>query len=395
MARDNAPRAQNRRRPGSESLPPEAALDAVSVIKAKGKSLSKAVEEQLRQKTELLDLCREAVLVADITGKIVYWNRGAEKLYGWNASEVAGKDPLEILQSELPRPLAQIENILRQEQYWDSELRQTTREGNQLMVSSRWSLWRGSEGQTLGRFQLDTDITKRKQVEQELRVLSGRLLNLQDEERRRFARDLHDSVGQLLAGATMNLSLVQKKLSQIDPVALKLLSEGNILLDDALREIRTLSYLLHPPLLDEVGLLSALRWYVSGFSERSQIKVELEVPDNLGRFRRELELALFRIVQESLTNVHRHSGSSTAKIIITKFPNQIRLKVEDQGRGMTLPLATQEKSSPGVGISGIRERVRQLGGQMQVRSGNWGTALEVLFPVDESATLTSDISASG
>jgi len=165
-------------------------------------------------------------------------------------------------------------------------------------------------------------------------------------------------------------------------------------LDEALREIRTLSYLLHPPLLDEVGLLSALRWYVAGFSERSQIKVELEVPENLGRFRRELELALFRIVQESLTNVHRHSSSSTAKITVTRLPNQVRLKVEDQGKGMTLPLAVHEQNSSGVGISGIRERVRQLGGQMQIRSGNWGTALEVLFPVEESAP-SQGVSAAG
>lgn len=395
MPQENVPEIQNRRRSGGEAPPAKAAADTADTIKEKENSGSRPMMEELRQKTELLELCREAVLVADRDGKIVYWNRGAEKLYGWSQAEVAGKDPLELLRTELPRKLPQIENILRQEPHWDCELRQTTRDGNLIMVASRWSLWRGNNGQALGRFQLDSDITKRKQVEQELRVLSGRLLNLQDEERRRFARDLHDSVGQLLAGATMNLSLVQKKLSQIDPAALKLLAEGNSLLDDALREIRTLSYLLHPPLLDEVGLLSALRWYVSGFSERSQIKVELEVPENLGRFRRELELALFRIVQESLTNVHRHSGSSTAKIIITRMPNQIRLKVEDQGKGMKLPLATPEKSSPGVGISGIRERVRQLGGQMQVRSGSWGTALEVLFPVDETGVSSYDASAAG
>jgi len=361
---------------------------------APGSPQLSSMEQSIGQKTELLELSREAIFVVDNSGKIVFWNRGAEQLYGWKRDEVLGKSPAELLHTELPRSMPQIENILRRESHWDCELRHTTRQGNVITVASRWALWRDSTGQVLGRFQLDTDITKRKQVEQELRVLSGRLLSLRDEERRRFARDLHDSVGQLLAGASMNLSLVQKKISEANPDCLKLLNEGNTLLDEALREIRTLSYLLHPPLLDEVGLLSALRWYVAGFSERSQIKVELEVPENLGRFRRELELALFRIVQESLTNVHRHSSSSTAKITVTRLPNQVRLKVEDQGKGMTLPLAVHEQNSSGVGISGIRERVRQLGGQMQIRSGNWGTALEVLFPVEESAP-SQGVSAAG
>ena len=343
------------------------------------------MQEELRQKAELVDLSREAIFVTDKQGSIILWNRGAEKVYGWTQADAQGKDPVELLQTKLPRSLPQIENILRQEGHWDCELRQTTRDGTRITVASRWALWRDSHGQILGRFQLDTDISKRKQVEQELRVLSGRLLNLQDEERRRFARDLHDSVGQLLAGAAMNLSLVQQRLAQLEPDVVKLIAEGNGLLDEALREIRTLSYLLHPPLLDEVGLISALRWYVTGFAERSQIKVELEVPENLGRFRRELELALFRIVQESLTNVHRHSGSASANVTIARLPNQIRLKVEDAGKGMTLPLTLPEKTSPGVGISGMRERVRQLGGQIQIRSGNWGTAVEVLFPLQEPA----------
>ena len=384
MARETGTRVESQREANGQQVPRRTKATAANPPGKEAQAEAK-VNEPLKQKAELLDLSREAILVVDNADRVVYWNRGAEKLYGWSQAEVLGREPLELLRTELPRSLPQIENILRQETHWDCELQQTTREGNHITVASRWALWRDSKAAVLGRFQLDTDITKRKQVEQELRVLSGRLLNLQDEERRRFARDLHDSVGQLLAGASMNLSLVQKKLSEIDPSSLKLLVEGNKLLDDALREIRTLSYLLHPPLLDEVGLLSALRWYVSGFADRSRIEVELEVPENLGRFRRELELALFRIVQESLTNVHRHSGSSTAKITIARSANQIRLKVEDKGKGMKLPLTGQQKSTPGVGISGIRERVRQLGGQMQIRSGNWGTALEVLFPVEESS----------
>jgi PAS domain S-box-containing protein len=343
--------------------------------------------EELRQRTELLKLSREAVLVVDLSDKIAFWSDGAEQLYGWKRADALGRSPLELLQTQLPRPVAQIETILRREPHWEGELKQTTRFGARISVSSRWALWRDLSGRTLGRFQLDSDITRRKNVEQELRVLSGRLLTIRDEERRRWARELHDSVGQLLVGITMNLSILQRQLDGAAPLDSKFLSESMLLTNEALQEIRTLSYLLHPPMLDEVGLASALRWFASGFSKRSQIEIDLEIPESLGRFPRDLEIAIFRIVQETLTNVHRHSGSSTSKITIWRSANQLRLKVEDKGKGMTLPAIgkdDRENAILGVGISGIRERVRQLAGQMQIRSGDWGTALEAVFPLEES-----------
>ena len=338
-------------------------------------------------RAELIDLSREAIFALDDTGKISFWNRGAEQLYGWSAQEAAGRSPVELLKTELPRPLAQIENILRSEPYWDCELKQTTRQGKRITVASRWALWE-EKGQHRGMFQLDMDITRRKQIENELRILSGRLLSLRDEERRRLARDLHDSVGQMLAGAGMNLAMVQRRLSNAEPATNRLLQDLGLLIEQSVKEVRTLSYLLHPPLLDEVGLPSALEWYVSGFAARSQIKVELNVAPNLGRFRNEIELAVFRIVQETLTNVHRHSGSATASITLSRSPSQVRLKVEDQGKGMSLPVpgeATEDRPPLGVGISGIRERVRNLGGQMQIRTGSSGTVVEVLFPVEEAS----------
>jgi PAS domain S-box-containing protein len=347
-------------------------------------------------KTELLDLAREAILALNTEGRIVYWSRGAEQLYGWSGEEAAGQSPIELLKTELPRSLAQIENILRSEAYWDCELKQTTRQGKRITVASRWSLWQ-EKGQRRGIFQLDTDITRRKQIENELRILSGRLLSLRDEERRRLARDLHDSVGQMLAGASMNLAMVQRRLSNPEPATLQLLQDLGLLIEQSVKEVRTLSYLLHPPLLDEVGLPSALEWYVSGFVSRSQINVELDIAPNLGRFRNELELALFRIVQETLTNVHRHSGSATARITLSRLPSQVRLKVEDQGKGMSLPVpgeANDDRLVLGVGISGIRERVRNLGGQMQIRTSSSGTVVEVLFPIEEASAQGSAASTS-
>ena len=167
--------------------------------------------EELRQKTELLKLSREAVLVVDLSDKIAFWSDGAEQLYGWKRAEALGRSPLELLQTQLPRPVAQIETILRREPHWEGELKQTTRYGARISVSSRWALWRDLSGRTLGRFQLDSDITRRKNVEQELRVLSGRLLTIRDEERRRWARELHDSVGQLLSEAVKRGSVASPR----------------------------------------------------------------------------------------------------------------------------------------------------------------------------------------
>jgi len=354
-----------------------------------------ASQEVLR--AELLNLSREAILILNQEGKIVFWSRGAERLYGWSVKDALGKVPFELLKTESPRSIAQIENILRSEPYWDGEVKQTTRQGTRVTVASRRALWRDERGNPQGQLQLDTDITQRKQIEQELRVLSGRLLTLRDEERRRLARNLHDSVGQMLTGAGMNLSIIQQLLGNDNTECQRLLRDLAKMLDDSVKEIRTLSYLLHPPLLDEVGLYSALHWYVSGFSERSGIDIELHVPEDLGRFRDELELALFRIVQETLTNVHRHSGSSKARITVSKSPRQVRLKVEDFGKGMPLPLAERDRSGrpiAGVGLSGIRERVRQLAGQIQIRSSSAGTAIEVLFPLDvATASLSSSKAA--
>jgi PAS domain S-box-containing protein len=351
----------------------------------------KHVEEWTRVAGQLFFACREAVTLVDPDGKILGWNPSAERLYGWKEIEVIGNSFLDLVNAELPRPLAQIENILRREGYWEYELRETTRHGAQIVVASRWVAWRHSSGATLGRLHIETDLTKLKRAEQQLRVVSGHLLNLRDEERRKLGRDLHDSAGQLLSMAKLNLSLAQEHLQSVGDRGKAYLEECCSLIDQALSEVRTISYLLHPPLLEELGLAGVLPWYVSGFSERSRIKVTLGMPKDMGRLPRELELGLFRIVQECLTNVHRHSNSSTAEISLSLSDSQVRLKIQDQGKGMAATSAESgdQDRSGGVGLSGIRERVGNLGGHMQIRSGDWGTAIEVIFP---SAEMSSGIS---
>lgn len=225
---------------------------------------------------------------------------------------------------------------------------------------------------------------------QGLRELTARLMQLQDEERRRIARELHDSVGQNLAALTMNLTTVQADIERLGQTA-KTVNDSLALAQEMNKEVRTVSYLLHPPLLDESGLASALQWYVQGFSERSNIQVTLEIPENFGRWPREMETALFRTVQECLTNVHRHSGSAVATVRLTRTPTEICLKVEDRGAGISAKKLTELSSNgtPGVGIRGMRERIRQLGGSLDLQSSGSSTTVQAHLPINKSSALAA------
>ena len=229
------------------------------------------------------------------------------------------------------------------------------------------------------------DISELKQAEHALHELSGRLLQLQDEERRRIARELHDSTAQNLAALTMNLTLA---LDMPGPESEKLrrtLSDSLDMAQMTLREIRTLSYLLHPPLLDELGLASALKVYVDGLSSRGTLTVDLELPANLGRMPVEVETTLFRLVQESLNNVLRHSGSDSARITVRRSAGQVELQVADAGRGIesgALSAMNAGGEKLGVGIRGMRERARQLGGKLEIRSNGGGVTVRAALPLN-------------
>jgi PAS domain S-box-containing protein len=229
--------------------------------------------------------------------------------------------------------------------------------------------------------ELQNEISERERAELSLRELHGRLLRTQDEERRHMARELHDHAGQILAALSLTQSAIEVSATKDSGLA-TLASEGRQLSDDLSREIRTLSYLLHPPLLDEVGLESALRWYVEGFSQRSKIQVELDLPEDHGRLPRDLELVIFRIVQESLTNVHRHSGSPSAAISIRRSTGSIVFEVRDAGTGISSERQVELKTArAGVGVRGMEERVRQFGGTLEIRSSENGTIVAVTLPI--------------
>jgi signal transduction histidine kinase len=233
------------------------------------------------------------------------------------------------------------------------------------------------------------DITQRKRAEENLRELSARLLQMQDEERRHIARELHDSTGQMLAALNMTLTPLVQGNSKIDPVSLHVIEESLRLIHELSNEVRTFSHLLHPPLLDEVGLSSALRVYLEGFAERSKIHVDLQMPAEFGRLPRELETAIFRVVQECLTNIHRHSGSSVAKISISRADGEVRIEAQDKGKGISPARRSEMELSgrAGVGIRGMRERVRQLGGSLEITSPSEGSGTKIIarFPVPESS----------
>jgi len=224
-------------------------------------------------------------------------------------------------------------------------------------------------------------------VNRNLRELSARLMQLQDDERRRIARELHDSVGQMLAALSMNLANVRSDVERLAQTAATL-SDSESLVQDMSTEVRTISHLLHPPLLDEAGLSSALRWYVEGFSQRSRIQVDLDLPDGFGRLPAELETAIFRVVQECLTNIHRHSGSPVAKIRLRRKEESVRVEIEDKGRG--IPFEKQQlmatSGSVGVGIRGMKERLRQLHGTVEIESDSSGTVVRVRLPIQDRPT---------
>ena len=226
--------------------------------------------------------------------------------------------------------------------------------------------------------------------------LTARLLQLQDDERRRIARELHDSVGQTLAALSMNLATVASDIERLTKTA-AVVVDSAALVKDMGGDIRTISHLLHPPLLDEAGLSSALRWYIEGFSDRSKIKTTLELPEGFGRLPRESETAIFRVVQECLTNVHRHSGSSVATVRIQRFASEVRIDVADKGKGISQEKSAEIASSGtvGVGLRGMRERLKQLGGSLQIKSEGLGkgAVVHAVLPVVPEGVSSAGLAA--
>ena len=261
-------------------------------------------------------------------------------------------------------------------------------DGRVKILEERWRVFQDEEGKPVRVAGTCRDITERVRTQEELQRLTGKLIRLQDEERRRIARDLHDSTGQDLVALATMLGQLRSSIPPADQESRDRLSECNTLANVCIRDVRTLSYLLHPPVLDQAGLGEAIREYLDGFIKRSGIEVELELSPHLGRIARDVELALFRVVQEALTNVQRHSGSQQAKIRIDRN-SELTLEISDLGRGVSADDQRGKddlRFEPGVGILSMQERVKMVGGQFDIHFTTYGTTVLVTIPLGGERT---------
>jgi PAS domain S-box-containing protein len=348
-----------------------------------------------------------AIFLLSPTGRVMTWNTGAERIKGYKAHEIIGQHFSRFYTKEAREsrwPDRELEIASQQGRFSDEGWR-IRKDGTMLWASVTITALRMPDGELRGFSKVTRDLTERRALEErtqelnkelrnrmaqlvesrsqlelrtlDLQRLSSQLLHIQDEERRRIARELHDDLGQQLAALKMDLEIYIQRTKTSE------LSQTVELANGAIAKIRNLSYLLHPPLLDESGLLPAVHWFVDGFRKRSNLKITVDSkPIAFPRLSKEIETSIFRIVQECITNVYRHSGSPDARIEIHQQPEQVIVRVRDFGKGIgthmmsgTLPVAT------GVGISGMRERLKQFGGELKVIRAEPGILVEADIPL--------------
>jgi two-component system NarL family sensor kinase len=315
-----------------------------------------------------LDIADVILLALDLEGRITMINRKGCATLGWEEGQLLGRDWIDTcLPTRIRRELrASFRSLLDGEAaYIENPV--VTSSGEERMIGWRNSILRDREERVIGTLSSGEDITDRKRLEFALRHLSGRLLQAQDDERRKVASELHDGVGMYVTGLSLALGKIRGFLNEKDSEHQKVVAECRDLIHAAAEEIRAISYHLHPPTIEEMGLVSALEWLVRGFSSRSGIIISLQLATDLGRLKAETELTLFRVTQEALNNVYRHSGSSTAAVRLFRESQSVVLEIADQGQGMQ-PLAVGSTPEFTVGLSGMRERVQDVGGMFSIES---------------------------
>jgi len=349
-------------------------VDAFVVEEAEGHRVYTLEGADLPYST-LVERMQQGAAMLDAGGRVVYCNLSLARLLGVPRESVIGN----LLQDSLaPEDQSGYQRLLNDSQVGSSEgeMRLKLTDGSLIFANFSFSQLSRDKSAT---GVLITDLTPQRQQMD----LALRLQSVQDDERKRLARELHDSVGQLLVAIGMNMETLRLQIHKLDPHGVRAFKDNVAMVNQVSREIRTISYLLHPPLLDIAGLASALRWYVDGFSERSQISVNLEIPDDFGRLSSEMEIAIFRIVQECLSNISRHSGGNSAAIRLRMEGDHLLLEVQDNGKGIPLDKQREmiEQGRSGVGLAGMRERLRQLGGALEIKSKDTGTLVSATLKV--------------
>jgi PAS domain S-box-containing protein len=401
---------------------------ALETERAERERVQKSLHSREAELTDLLENALEGILQTGPDRRVRWANKALLHLLRFSAEEVVGHDFAEF---HVHRHIVEEfwGKLMRGEDLYDFAAEFKCKDGSMKHVLIHCNgLW--ENGKLVHTRSFIRDVTERKEMElalklaheeletrvnertqelkqknlqfleqaetleltnQGLRKLSAHILQVQDEERRRIARDLHDSTGQSLALLSMNLSALESEVVNSNPRVAEALSENIAIVKQISAELRTLSYLLHPPLLDEMGLESALRWYVDGFGQRSSIKVNLELPGRLERLPRNLEIAIFRVVQECLTNIHLHSESPTATIRLSRSPGKIILEVQDEGKGIAPDKLSKVSSSglSGLGLRGMRERIKDFQGDLEIVSHNKGTQIKVVVPLASAAAAAS------
>jgi len=379
------------------------ALHSDMAARRRAQAILRESEERFRMLVEAVQ--DYAIFRLDPEGRIVTWNVGAERINGYKASEILGKH-FSCLYSEEDlrsgRAQRELEVASKEGRFEDEDWR-VRKDGSRFWANIVVTALRDDTGKLAGFTKITRDFTERmlaersvqesqrklQASEKSLRELSLQLLSMQDEERRRIGREMHDSLGQYLSVLKMKLDTIGYDSRTGFAIATKQeVDECTALVDECVKEVRTISYLLYPPMLEELGLKSAIPWYLDGFSKRSRIRTTFEISEDFERLPRDAELILFRVLQESLTNVHRHSGSATANVRVRRMPEAVVLEVTDRGKGV--PAGVLEESArdwmgtPGVGLRSMNHRVRQFGGKLELISTDAGTQLRATVPVKAS-----------
>lgn len=324
-----------------------------------------------------------AIFLLTPQGEVASWNRGAERIKFYHPPEIIGKHfrvfypPAEQASR---KPEYELEVAAATGRFEDEGWR-IRKDGSKFWANVIITALRDAQGKLVGYGKVTRDLTERRWAEEQLRILSQSLMAMQDEERGRIGRELHDSIGQYLAAVKMSLEGVFSDLTADLPRIRQEIGDSIPVVDQAIREVRTLSYLLYPPMLDEMGLPSAIRWHLEGFAKRSGISVTSEIDE--ARLPRAVELALFRVLQESLTNVHRHSKSASVHIRFSVNHKGAVLEVQDFGTGMspdTSKLEDAAMGTMGVGIRGMAERMRHVGAELEIKSSASGTTIRASVP---------------